>query len=50
VYKDHHLFDMYDMENIRETFGHVKSDDKIIVTTEKDAVETVAASHLVFGK
>ena len=38
VYKDHHLFDMYDMENIRETFGHVKSDNKIIVTTEKDAV------------
>ena len=38
IYKDHHTYDEYDMENIRETFRHVKSTNKIIVTTEKDAV------------
>ncbi|MCW3127675.1 MAG: lpxK [Bacteroidetes bacterium] len=38
IYKDHHIFDEYDLENIRATYGHVKSDNKIIVTTEKDAV------------
>jgi tetraacyldisaccharide 4'-kinase len=38
TYKDHHLFDEYDLENLRETLNHIKSDNKIIVTTEKDTV------------
>jgi tetraacyldisaccharide 4'-kinase len=38
IYKDHHIFDVYDLENIRESFRHITSSDKIIVTTEKDAV------------
>ena len=37
-YKDHHNFDEYDLENIREIYSHIPSDNKIIVTTEKDAV------------
>jgi tetraacyldisaccharide 4'-kinase len=36
-YKDHHNFDSYDLENIRETFKNLGSGKKIIVTTEKDA-------------
>jgi tetraacyldisaccharide 4'-kinase len=37
-YKDHHYFDEYDLENIRELYTHIAGGDKIIVTTEKDAV------------
>lgn len=37
-YKDHHNFDEYDLENIRETYNHIAGDNKVIVTTEKDAV------------
>jgi tetraacyldisaccharide 4'-kinase len=38
TYKDHHNFDEYDLENIRETYSNIKSENKVIVTTEKDAV------------
>jgi len=37
-YKDHHYFDEYDLENIRETYSNISGESKIIVTTEKDAV------------
>jgi tetraacyldisaccharide 4'-kinase len=37
-YKDHHNYDEYDLENIRETFKTINSRNKMIVTTEKDAV------------
>ncbi len=37
-YKDHHYFDEYDLENIRETYRHIPGENKLIVTTEKDAV------------
>ena len=37
-YRDHHNFDEYDLENIRETYRTITGDRKIIVTTEKDAV------------
>ncbi|HLP21056.1 MAG TPA: tetraacyldisaccharide 4'-kinase, partial [Chitinophagales bacterium] len=36
-YKDHHNFDRYDLDNIRETFKNLGDVKKIIVTTEKDA-------------
>jgi tetraacyldisaccharide 4'-kinase len=36
-YRDHHRFDSFDLENIRETFNNLGTDKKIIVTTEKDA-------------
>lgn len=37
-YRDHHNFDEYDLENIRETYSHIPGENRIIVTTEKDAV------------
>lgn len=37
-YSDHHYFDEYDLENIRETYTNIESGYKIIITTEKDAV------------
>lgn len=37
-YRDHHNFDEYDLENLRETYRTIPGDNKIIVTTEKDAV------------
>ena len=37
-YKDHHYFDEYDLENIRETYSTIAGESKVIVTTEKDAV------------
>lgn len=36
-YKDHHNFDRYDLDNIRETFKNLGDVKKVIVTTEKDA-------------
>lgn len=36
-YKDHHNYDRYDLEAIRETINNIDSKRKIIVTTEKDA-------------
>jgi tetraacyldisaccharide 4'-kinase len=35
-YRDHHRFDRYDLEAIRETFNNLGEVKKIIVTTEKD--------------
>jgi tetraacyldisaccharide 4'-kinase len=37
-YRDHHYFDEYDLENIRETYTNVAGESKVIVTTEKDAM------------
>ncbi len=36
-YKDHHYFSIDDLNEIRDAFQHLKTDNKIIVTTEKDA-------------
>lgn len=36
-YKDHHTFDRYDLETIRQTFLNLGEVNKMIVTTEKDA-------------
>ena len=40
-YADHHIFDRADMEAITESFQNLESPQKIIVTTEKDAVRLV---------
>lgn len=37
-YPDHHIFNSDDLEEIKKHFGKIRSDRKIIVTTEKDAV------------
>jgi tetraacyldisaccharide 4'-kinase len=37
TFRDHHLFDRYDLENIRESYIHLDRSHKAIITTEKDA-------------
>jgi tetraacyldisaccharide 4'-kinase len=37
-YPDHHIFTIDDLKDIRRRFDAIASDDKIILTTEKDAV------------
>lgn len=37
TYRDHHHYDAYDLEAIRQTFTNISHEKKIIVTTEKDA-------------
>jgi tetraacyldisaccharide 4'-kinase len=37
-YRDHHIFNTDDLREIKKTFDQIKSNNKIILTTEKDAV------------
>lgn len=37
TYKDHHRYDTFDLETIRDTFQNIDSRNKLIITTEKDA-------------
>lgn len=37
-YHDHHDYDRVDMENITEAFNNIESPNKVLMTTEKDAV------------
>jgi tetraacyldisaccharide 4'-kinase len=37
-YPDHHIFTIDDLKEIRTRFDEIESDNKIIITTEKDAV------------
>jgi tetraacyldisaccharide 4'-kinase len=37
-YADHHRFDRYDLEDVRETYNNMEASNKIILTTEKDAM------------
>lgn len=38
AFEDHHYFKAYDIGRLKETFDKIKSDKKVIVTTEKDAM------------
>ncbi len=38
LYGDHHIFTIDDLKDIRKRFEEMKGEDKIIITTEKDAV------------
>lgn len=38
-YKDHHVFDANDLNEIKGHFSKIKSENKIILTTEKDGVK-----------
>ena len=40
-YSDHHIFTIDDLRDIKKKFGNIESTDKIILTTEKDAVRLV---------
>lgn len=43
-FPDHHQFSLADLEQIKGTFQRIKSENKIIVLTEKDAVKFSEAS------
>lgn len=38
VFDDHHIFDIDDLKDIKKQFEKIDSEDKIILTTEKDGV------------
>lgn len=38
VFKDHHIFSIDDLKEIKDQFDKIESDNKIILTTEKDGV------------
>ena len=38
VYSDHHIFTIDDLKKIQQRFEQMQGDNKIIITTEKDAV------------
>lgn len=38
IFNDHHIFDTDDLKNIKHKFSKINSDNKIILTTEKDGV------------
>jgi tetraacyldisaccharide 4'-kinase len=40
-YRDHHIFTIDDLNDIRKKLNTIQSDNKIILTTEKDAVRLV---------
>jgi tetraacyldisaccharide 4'-kinase len=41
TFTDHHDFTRNDIRKIEKIFGNIKNDDKIIITTEKDAIRLV---------
>jgi tetraacyldisaccharide 4'-kinase len=40
-YADHHIFNIDDLKEIRKKFATINTDNKIVLTTEKDAVRLV---------
>jgi tetraacyldisaccharide 4'-kinase len=40
-YSDHHIFSIDDLNEIRQAFDEIQARDKLILTTEKDAVRLV---------
>ena len=38
LFKDHHIFDIDDLEQIKKEFNRIESTNKMILTTEKDGV------------
>lgn len=46
-YSDHHIFNIDDLKEIRKKFTSINTDNKIILTTEKDAVRLVKFNSAV---
>ena len=44
-YADHHIFNMDDLEDIKQQFGKINTEKKILITTEKDAVRLQKFVH-----
>jgi len=40
-YRDHHYFNFDDLKEIRDTFANIETENKCIVTTEKDATRLI---------
>lgn len=40
-YRDHHQYDRMDIENLTTSFNNIQSTNKILLTTEKDAVKLI---------
>ena len=45
LYADHHIFTIDDLKDIRKRFENISSDNKVIVTTEKDAMRLTKFRH-----
>ncbi len=48
-YSDHHIFTIDDLNEIRKRFDELESEEKIILTTEKDAVRLQKFSNEIGG-
>ncbi|GIV34233.1 MAG: tetraacyldisaccharide 4'-kinase [Chitinophagales bacterium] len=49
-FSDHHSFDRFDMERITETFQNIEGKNKVMITTEKDAVRLLPFSEWIIEK
>lgn len=49
-FSDHHYFDRVDMENVTEAFHNIDSKNKIMLTTEKDAVRLYEHKQWILSK
>ncbi len=47
-YKDHHYFTFDDIDEINQAFQHIATDNKIIITTEKDASRLMLLKDKIF--
>ena len=45
AYNDHHIFTIDDLKDMQKRFNSISADNKIILTTEKDAVRLVKFEH-----
>jgi tetraacyldisaccharide 4'-kinase len=45
AYNDHHIFTIDDLKDMQKRFNSIQANDKIILTTEKDAVRLVKFEH-----
>lgn len=45
LYGDHHIFSIDDLKEMRKRFENIQSDNKIILTTEKDSVRLTKFSR-----
>jgi len=46
-YSDHHIFSIDDLKEIKQKFEEIKTSDKIILTTEKDAVRLIKFNNIM---
>lgn len=49
TFKDHHIFDTADLKHIKQAFANMKQEQKIILTTEKDAVRLIKFKKEMVG-